>query len=71
MRSASCANALGIVTAHRRRHAAETVLWPALLRLNARYPDIKVEVSIEPSLTDIVTEQYDAGVRRGNKSPGT
>jgi DNA-binding transcriptional LysR family regulator len=41
------------------------VLWPALLRLNTRYPDIKVEVSIEPALTDIVTAQYDAGVRRG------
>jgi DNA-binding transcriptional LysR family regulator len=47
------------------RHAVATVLWPALLRLNTRYPDIKVEVSIEPALTDIVTEQYDAGVRRG------
>src|SRR5882762_6458412 len=49
------------------RHAAETVLWPALLRLNTRYPDIKVEVSIEPALTDIVTEQYDAGVRLGEQ----
>jgi len=49
------------------RHAVETVLWPALLRLNTRYPDIKVEVSIEPALTDIVTEQYDAGVRLGEQ----
>jgi DNA-binding transcriptional LysR family regulator len=40
---------------------------PALLRLNTRYPDIKVEVSIEPALTDIVAEQYDAGVRRGEQ----
>src|ERR1700735_912300 len=37
------------------RHAAQTVLWPVLLRLNARYPDIKVEVSIEPALIDTVT----------------
>src|SRR5712675_1092337 len=44
-----------------------TTLRPALLRLNTRYPDIKVEVSIEPALTDIVTEQYDAGVRRGEQ----
>src|ERR1700722_14360696 len=49
------------------RHAVETVLWPALLRLNTLYPDIKVEVSIEPALTDIVAEQYDAGVRRGEQ----
>jgi DNA-binding transcriptional LysR family regulator len=48
-------------------HAVETVLWPALLRLNTRYPDIKVEVSIEPSPTDIVAEQYDADVRRGEQ----
>src|SRR5882757_4874655 len=49
------------------QHAAQTVLWPALLRLNARYPDIKVEVSIEPALIDIVAGQYDAGVRLGEQ----
>jgi DNA-binding transcriptional LysR family regulator len=49
------------------RHAVQTVLWPALLRLNARFPDIKVEVTIESGLTDIVTEQYDAGVRLGEQ----
>ncbi len=42
-------------------------MWPALLRLNTRYPDIKVEVSIEPALIDIVTGQYDAGVRLGEQ----
>src|ERR1700756_1046659 len=30
------------------RHAVRTVLWPALLRLNTAYPDIKVEGSMEP-----------------------
>src|SRR5258707_13757991 len=45
------------------QHAAQTVLWPALLRLNAGSPDIKVEVAIEPPLIDIVTGQYDPGVR--------
>jgi DNA-binding transcriptional LysR family regulator len=49
------------------RHAVETVLWPALLRLSARYPDIKVEVSIDSALTDIVTEQFDAGIRLGEQ----
>src|SRR6476660_8184243 len=44
------------------RHAVQTVLWPALLRLHSRYPDIKVEVSIEPALTDILTEGYYAGL---------
>jgi DNA-binding transcriptional LysR family regulator len=41
--------------------------WPALLRPNRRYPGIKVEVSIETALTDIVAEPCDAGVRRGEQ----
>src|SRR4029077_4957500 len=49
------------------RHAVETVLWPAPLRVNTSYSVLKVEVSIEPALTDIVIEQYDAGVRRGEQ----
>jgi len=40
-------------------HAVRTVLWPVLLRLNTRYPDIKIEVSIDATLTDIVTEGYE------------
>lgn len=49
------------------RHAAETVLWPALLRLAERHPDIRVEVAIDSALTDIVTERFDAGVRLGEQ----
>ncbi len=46
-------------------HAANTILIPKLAPLLAEYPDIKVEISIEYGLTDIVTERYDAGVRLG------
>lgn len=46
-------------------HAADTVLWPALERLLPDYPDVHVELSIDASLTDIVTERFDAGVRLG------
>src|SRR4051794_1976096 len=46
-------------------HAAETVLWPALEKLLPDYPDINVEVVTEGSLTNIVTERFDAGVRFG------
>ena len=49
------------------RHAAETVLWPALERLLPDYPDIKVEVALDANLTDIVAERYDAGVRLGEQ----
>jgi DNA-binding transcriptional LysR family regulator len=46
-------------------HAATTVLWPALEKFLPNYPHIHVELSIDSSLTDIVTERFDAGVRLG------
>jgi DNA-binding transcriptional LysR family regulator len=46
-------------------HAAVTVLWPVLEKLLLDYPDIHVELSIDSSLTDIVAERFDAGVRLG------
>ena len=46
-------------------HAAHTVLWPALERFLPRYPDIKVEISLDQGLTDIVAQRFDAGVRLG------
>lgn len=46
-------------------HAAETVLLPVLAPFLADYPDIQVELSIDSSLTDIVADQFDAGVRLG------
>jgi DNA-binding transcriptional LysR family regulator len=48
-------------------HAANTVLWPALERLLPDYPDVKVEVDVDNSLTDIVAGRYDAGVRLGEQ----
>lgn len=48
-------------------HAAETILWPALARLVADYPDIKVEIVVDEALTDIVAERFDAGVRFGEQ----
>lgn len=46
-------------------HAAHSVLWPALRTLLPDYPDIHIELSIDPGLTDIVAERFDAGVRLG------
>ncbi|KWV60130.1 LysR family transcriptional regulator [Bradyrhizobium macuxiense] len=48
-------------------HAAETVLWPALASFLPRYPDIKVELTVDDGFTDIVAERYDAGVRLGEQ----
>jgi DNA-binding transcriptional LysR family regulator len=48
-------------------HAALTVLWPALPRFMPRYPDIKIEVTVDYGLADIVAQRYDAGVRLGEQ----
>ena len=48
-------------------HAAQTVVVPALQRLLSAYPDIKVEITVDYGLTDIVAERYDAGVRLGER----
>src|SRR5271167_370171 len=48
-------------------HAAYTILWPKLAKVLPEYPDIKVEISIEQGLTDIVAGRYDAGVRLGEQ----
>lgn len=48
-------------------HAAETVLWPSLSRFLADYPDIHLELTVDNSLTDIVSEGFDAGIRMGER----
>lgn len=47
-------------------YAASDVLWPVLRKLLPDYPDVHVEMTIESSLTDIVAERFDAGVRLGD-----
>ncbi len=48
-------------------HAASTILWPVLRRLLPDYPDIRVEVITDSSLTDIVAGRFDAGIRLGEQ----
>ena len=45
--------------------AAQTLLWPALAKLLAAYPDIEVELAVQAGFVDIVAERFDAGVRLG------
>ncbi|MBB4596466.1 LysR family transcriptional regulator [Xanthomonas arboricola] len=49
------------------KHAAKTLLWPAIGRLLPDYPELKVELSIDAALTDIVADRFDAGVRLGEE----
>ena len=48
-------------------NAAETILVPKLAPLLREYPDIKVEITIDYGLTDIVAQRFDAGVRSGEQ----
>ena len=48
-------------------YAAETILWPKLARLLPDYPEIKVEISVDYGLIDIVARRFDAGVRLGEQ----
>ncbi|CAN5436399.1 LysR family transcriptional regulator [soil metagenome] len=44
-------------------HSALTIVWPALVELLPKYPDVKVEVIVDNGLVDIVADRFDAGVR--------
>lgn len=46
-------------------HALSSTLWPLLKPFVQRYPDVNVELSIDNTLTDIVSGRFDAGVRLG------
>jgi DNA-binding transcriptional LysR family regulator len=46
---------------------ADTILWPKLVPLLRKYPDIKVEIVVDYGLTDIVDQRFDAGVRSGEQ----
>jgi DNA-binding transcriptional LysR family regulator len=48
-------------------HAVQSVIWPKLTKLLARYPEVQAEITIDYGFTDIVAERYDAGVRWGEQ----
>lgn len=48
-------------------HTTRTVLWPKLSKVLKRYPEIKVEITTDYGLTDIVADRYDIGIRHGDQ----
>jgi DNA-binding transcriptional LysR family regulator len=46
-------------------HAASSILLPRLAALLPNYPDIKLEISTDYRMIDIVEQRFDAGVRLG------
>lgn len=47
------------------RVAAERLVMPHLPAFLARYPQVEVELFVEPALTDLVAGRFDAGIRLG------
>jgi DNA-binding transcriptional LysR family regulator len=47
-------------------HAANNVLWPKLSAIMHDYPDVKIDINVDYSMTNIVTQRFDAGVRLGD-----
>ena len=48
-------------------NVTEAILLPKLSKVLRAYPDIKVEITIDYGLTDIVAQRFDAGVRHGEQ----
>jgi DNA-binding transcriptional LysR family regulator len=49
------------------RTAFDLVIAPQLVAFQDLYPDVRLEVSVEARLVDIVREGFDAGFRTGNR----
>lgn len=49
------------------RHAATSVIFPILPGFRHAHPEIRIEITVDESLTDIIESRYDAGIRPGEK----
>lgn len=57
----------GTIRINADEHAVDAILSPALERILPEYPDIKVEITVDYGLTDIVADRFDAGIRLGEQ----
>lgn len=48
-------------------HALHSTLWPLICPFLQQYPEVKIEFVTDNSLTNIVSERFDAGVRLGDQ----
>lgn len=48
-------------------HALSSTLWPLLKPFLKAWPDVNVELTTDNTLTDIVNDRFDAGVRLGDQ----
>jgi DNA-binding transcriptional LysR family regulator len=57
----------GIIRITAADHPLDTVVWPKLRKVLPQFPDLRIEVSADYRLADIVDERYDIGVRYGDQ----
>lgn len=50
-------------------HALSSTLWPLLKPFLKAWPDVNVELTIDNTLTNIVSERFDAGESWASRSP--
>jgi DNA-binding transcriptional LysR family regulator len=47
--------------------AVEGLLWPKLMPVIRDFPEVELEIIVDYNLTDIASEQFDAGIRYGDR----
>ncbi len=57
----------GTVRINTAGHAADAYIWPKLSTVLPDYPDLKVEITVDYGLADIVAQRYDIGIRLGGQ----
>jgi DNA-binding transcriptional LysR family regulator len=48
-------------------HSVDAILWPRLSKVLNEHAELRVEVTVDYGLTDVVAERYDLGVRNGDQ----
>jgi DNA-binding transcriptional LysR family regulator len=56
---------VGTVRITATEHAVRSIVWPRLLPWLPNYPEIKIEISSDNRMADIVAERFDIGIRLG------
>ncbi len=58
---------VGTIRVSAGKHAADTILWPALIPLMRQHPGIEVEICVEDDFVDLIAGRFDAGIRLGER----
>lgn len=57
----------GLLRISSARGFAQMAVTPVIKEMTQRYPELRIELSVDPRMTDIVADGFDAGVRLGGK----